>query len=95
MNDNKTLKLTNVLCYKIPLDDEDINIDMSIQKMQSYIKVKGAVQIGPLIQYTRTIMNENNEIDMELIMMLQYSDFIHNVANQNFRGLSKIVSNEL
>ncbi len=76
---NKVLKLTNVLKYKILLDDESFDFNVSIEQMQSYIRTKGAMQIGPLIQYTRTFMNENNELDMEIVMMLQCNNYIHSV----------------
>lgn len=78
-NENKTLKLTNVLKYKILLDEEKFDFNVAIEQMQSYIKTKGAMQIGPLIQYTRTFLNENNELDMEIIMMLQCNNYIHSV----------------
>lgn len=78
-SENKTLKLTNVLKYKILLDEEDFDFNVAIEQMQSYIKTKGAMQIGPLIQYTRTFINENNELDMEIIMMLQCNNYIHSV----------------
>ncbi len=78
-NENKTLKLTNVLKYKILLDEENFDFNVAIEQMQSYIKTKGAMQIGPLIQYTRTFLNENNELDMEIIMMLQCNNYIHSV----------------
>lgn len=76
---NKTLKLSNALKYKILLDDEDFDLNVVIEQMQSYIKTKGAMQVGPLIQYTRTFVNENSELDMEIVMMLQCNKFIHNV----------------
>ena len=50
-----------------------------IEQMQQYIKIKGATQIGPLIQCSRVYMNENNELDMEIILMLQCNNYIHNV----------------
>lgn len=78
-NDNKTLKLNNVLKYKILLEDKDFDLQVVIEQMQSYIKTKGAMQIGPLIQYTRTTLNENNEVDLEIIVMLQCNNYIHNV----------------
>lgn len=78
-NENKTLKLTNVLKYKILKDEEDFNPNVAIEQMQSYIRAKGAIQVGPLIQYTKTYVNENNELDMEIIIMLQCNNFIHNV----------------
>ena len=78
-NENKTLKLTNVLKYKILLGEEDFDLNVVIEQMQSYIKTKGSIQIGPLIQYTKTFVNENNELDMEIYLMLQCNNFIHSV----------------
>ena len=77
--DNKTLKLNNVLKYKILLDNEDFKLNVAIEQMQSYIRTKGAMQVGPLIQYTRTFLNENGELDMEIVMMLQCNNYIHSV----------------
>ena len=78
-SENKTLKLTNVLKYKILLNEEDFDLNVAIEQMQSYIKTKGAMQIGPLIQFTRTFLNEAGELDMEIIMMLQCNNYIHSV----------------
>ncbi len=78
-SDKKTLKLTNVLKYKLLLSDDNLDFHTEIEKMSSYIKVKGANQIGPLIQYTNTFVNEQNEIDIEIYLMLQCNHFIHNV----------------
>lgn len=78
-NESKTLKLTNVLKYKILVNEEDFDFNIAIEQMQTYIKTKGAMQVGPLIQYTRTFLNENNELDMEVIMMLQCNNYIHAV----------------
>ena len=50
-NENKILKLTNVLKYKMLINEEDFDFDIAVQQMQSYIKAKGAIQVGPLIQY--------------------------------------------
>ncbi len=79
LSKNKTLKLTNVLRYKLPLDDEDFNFDTVIEQMEAYIRTKGALQIGPLVQYTNAFVNEDGELDMELVMMLQCNNFIHSV----------------
>lgn len=79
LSNNKTLKLTNVLCYKLDLMDEDINLDIQIEQMQSYIRTKGATQIGPLIQYTNSFVNESGEMEIEMKFLLQCSNFIHAV----------------
>lgn len=78
---NKTLKLTNVLKYKIDLTDEDNRIDTRLEQMQSYIRTKGALQVGPLIQYVNSYINEKGEMDVEMIFMLQCNHYIHNVEH--------------
>lgn len=78
-HDNRTLKLTNVLKYRIILEKKDVDFDIIIRQMQIYIKTKGAIQVGPLIQYTKSIVNENGELNIEIIMMLQCNHYIHNV----------------
>ena len=78
-NTSKILKLQNVLNSKIDLENQDMDLAVLVEKMQSYIKVKGAVQIGPLIQQTRTFVNEEEELDMEIILMLQCNHFINSV----------------
>ena len=75
----KILKLINVLRESMVLDTNELNMGVTLEQMQSYIKTKGAIQIGPLIQYTRAFVNENNELDMEIILMLQCNNYIHNV----------------
>lgn len=49
-HNNKVLKLTNVLKYKILIDEESFDLNVAIEQMQSYIKIKGAMQVGLLIQ---------------------------------------------
>lgn len=78
-NANKTLKLQNVLVGTINLEDENIEFNIVVEKMQSYIKVKGAMQIGALIQSTRPFVNDNEELDVEISLMLQCNNFIHSV----------------
>lgn len=75
---SKTLKLTNVLRYKVLLQDENLELQTVIEQMQSYIRIKGARQIGPLIQYTKVFL-EGAECRFEMDMMLQCDKFLHNV----------------
>lgn len=78
-NESKTIKLINVLKYKCTLHEKNFDFNIAIEKMKSYIKVKGATQIGPLIQYTRPFVNEAQEYQVEIILMLQCNNFIHSV----------------
>lgn len=76
---NKALKMQNVLIGGINLEDDENAFDLVIERMQTYIKVKGAAQIGPLIQYTKSFMNDGEELDIKINMLLQCSNYIHNV----------------
>ena len=75
----KTLRLINVLKYKMVLN-ENINFNVVIEQLQSFLRTKGATQIGPLIHYTRVVLNKDNELDMEITIILQANNYIHNVA---------------
>lgn len=71
--------MQNVMSFKIALYEEDLNYNVALEQIQSYLRNKGGLQIGPLIQYSRVFMNDNNELDMEIILMLQCNNYIHNV----------------
>lgn len=76
---NKILKLVNVLRYKVQTEQKDIDFNTKIEQMTSNIKTKAATQIGPLIQYTKVDLNDNGKLDMEIVLMLQCNNYIHNV----------------
>lgn len=78
-NQNKTLKLMNVLCYRTQLQSEETSVDVQLEQMQSYIKTKGAIQIGPLIQHISPEMTEQGELDVQITFMLQCNHEIHNI----------------
>ena len=79
LRERKILKLTNVIKCEVKIEKEDFDWNIVIEQMQSYIRIKGKAQIGPLIQYMRTFVNENNELDMKIIFMFQCNNYIHNV----------------
>lgn len=76
---SKTLKLTNILINRCQIKEEDFDFTVSIEQMQSFIRTKGAVQIGPLIQYTNSYINEAGEMDIDIRLMLQCNHYIHSV----------------
>lgn len=78
-NENKTLKLTNVLKYKVLLIGNNVDLNIVIEQMQSYIRSKGSVQIGPLIQKTNSYIDDSGKLRIEIILMLQCNNFIHSV----------------
>lgn len=76
---SKTLKLTNILINRCQIKEEDFDFTASIEQMQSFIRTKGAVQIGPLIQYMNSYLNEAGEMDIDIRLMLQCNHYIHSV----------------
>ena len=74
---SKTLKLSNVLIKRCQLQEENFDYNLTIEQMQSFIRTYGAMQIGPLIQYTNTGLNESGEIDIDMRVMLQSNSYIH------------------
>lgn len=78
----KTLKLTNVLIYRAEHRDMTgvQDIDKHIVKMENYINVNGAKQIGPLIQYSYIKADDLGNFCMEMKAMLQCNRYIENVA---------------
>lgn len=76
---SKNLKLSNIIKYKLAFKEADLNLDIVVEQMQSYIRAKGALQVGPLIQCTGILLNEENALDIEIVIMLQCNNYIHNV----------------
>lgn len=76
---NKTLKLCNVLKYTVQVGENGFELNAVIEQMMSYIKTKGSTQMGPLIQYSNSYINEKEEVDIDIRFMLQCKAFIHSV----------------
>lgn len=78
---NKSLKLTNVLIAELPLKEisQGDSFPLLVRQMENYIKQKGFMPIGPLIQKTSYSINEEGQIDVQLFFMRQSNNFIHNV----------------
>ena len=76
---NKTLKLTNVLVYKVDTDNNDDDFSSLVIKMENYIKTKGAVPIGPLIQKNSFTIDDEGQIDFQVFLMRQTNNFIHHI----------------
>ena len=55
------------------------NVEHSIIQMDNYIKSKGVIPIGPLIQKTEYSVNDEGQIDIKVYLMRQANNFIHNV----------------
>lgn len=79
----KALKLVNVLICRVSFSDlqEEQGLERYVNKMQNYIKVKGAEQVGPLIQYNELKVDKYGNIQMEHKMMLQSNVLLNNVES--------------
>lgn len=77
-NYEKTLKLTNVVICELGEEDFE-NLNLIVEKVENYIKAKGYMPIGPLIQYSGTRINENGELDVDVKLIRQSSGYINHV----------------
>lgn len=78
ISNNKTLKLINTLFLEVELN-QDFDLGTTVVKMDNYLKSKGAMPIGPLIQRTVYSINENQQLEIHAYLMRQTNNFIHNV----------------
>jgi len=76
LNYEKTLKLTNAVIVQIG-EQEFENLNLVVEKMENYIKAKGYMPIGPLIQYSSPKINESGELDIIVKLIRQSSQFIN------------------
>ena len=80
VSQNKTLKLTNVLTTKVNIEEnEDFN--KIVLQMENYVKSKGAMPIGPLIQKTSYQIDEQGQLNLNIYLMRQADKFIHNIED--------------
>jgi hypothetical protein len=76
IHSNKTLKLTNVLIFPIELEEIG-DIGLIIVEMENYIKTKGALPIGPIIQKSIYTVNENGQLVISAYLLRQTDRYIH------------------
>lgn len=80
INENKILKLQNVLSRSINLKQEVVNnFEIEIEKMKTYIKAHNSSQIGPLIQYSKFEIDEDEEVNASIKFLIQSNNYIQNV----------------
>lgn len=79
IHQNKILKLSNALVKRLNNQHEDNEYNKIVQQMENYIKARGAMPVGPLIQYTSPTINENGEIDIVMELIIQSNKFLYNV----------------
>lgn len=78
IKENKTLKLNNVLVRELN-QNELMDINKVTYMMDSYIKSKGNAVVGPMINYSSLITDENGQPKIIARLMVQLKSPIHNV----------------
>ncbi len=77
---NKTLKLTNAMFYRIANDDLQ-NIDKVVYQMENYIRSKGAIPIGPVVQCTQIAVTEVGEVEININFIRQANTYINHLEH--------------
>ncbi len=78
VRENKILKLNNILIRSVS-KNEFMNIDKISYMMDSYIKSKGNCIVGPMINYSGTSADESGQVNIELKLMVQLKNPMHNI----------------
>lgn len=75
IHERKTLKLTNAVCYRLEeVDFQDL--DKVIYQMENYIKSKGAMPIGPLVQCSEIRKDKSGEPGFQISFIRQVDTHI-------------------
>ena len=75
---SKTLKLTNVV--RVDVQESDfVDLDRIIIMLDNYIKSKGALPIGPIVQYAAAIISSEGHATIEISFLRQSSKYIKEV----------------
>ena len=74
----KALKLNNPVMIDVQKCDFE-KLNLIVEKMENYIKAKGYIPVGPLIQYSSSKINETGELDITVKLIRQSSQFINHV----------------
>ena len=78
IRENKVLKLNNVLIREVS-ENELIDIDKITYMMDSYIKSKGNLTVGPMINYSGFEMDDDGQAKINIKIMVQLKSPIHNI----------------
>jgi hypothetical protein len=70
VRENKTLKLSNVLCRKVNLQEEN-GMENALHMFDSYIKANSLTSYGPLIVHSKIGASSNGELNIDIKLMFQ------------------------
>lgn len=76
LNYDKSLKLTNAVTVEIDTQ-QDENLALVADKLDNYIKAKGYMPVGPLIQYCGIKDDRENGAEVVMKFIRQSSQFIN------------------
>ena len=79
VNTKKVLKLNNVIIRTIYTQEELVEFEKIVYLMDSYLRSKGAKAVGPLIQYTNNVVNDDGSVKTRIQFMLQADKYIYHL----------------
>ncbi|MEE1057510.1 MAG: hypothetical protein UH239_09735 [Acutalibacteraceae bacterium] len=82
ISENKSMKLTNVLIREINVEVDEIITE--VERMENYIKSKGMLPIGPLVQKMSCSIDENGQAKWKIFILRQVNNYIHHVEKPYF-----------
>ena len=86
---NKTLKLTNAVIKKLDITP-NLNLAAEVSSMDNYIKSKGTVPVGPLVQEITSKAGMDGTPEVHLSIIRQCKDNINHIENPyKFKSILK------
>ena len=82
-SENKTLVIRNalVLDTNLNVNQQDIDPSVLVSKMDNYIKTKGAIPVGPLIQKNTYEINDEGILEIRVFFIRQANTYIRNTES--------------
>lgn len=77
VSDNKSMKLTNVIIKEV--DSSVTDIITEVERIENYVKSKGMLPIGPLIQKMACSIDESGQVHWKIYILRQVNNFIHHI----------------
>lgn len=79
LSHNKVLKLTNVLILELSLVEINSEVEQMIFRMDNYIRSKGAIPVGPIIQKSSVRLTKEGQVEPIISYLRQTNSFINHV----------------
>ena len=78
---NKTLKLQNPCIREVSVDELE-DLEKVVYQMKNYMKSKGVVPVGPMIQCTTVFVTEAQETEIKIELILQADKYLQKLESQ-------------